>query len=487
MQVGDVTLRPYQEKAVEKFRRLQGALLSFDTRGGKSMVGLALSERLYDEGECGPTLIISDATSPWTRDIDKIGMDMRRLHMVDRPRRIRFANDIKNIDQKGNHFYQIHWAGLHPMRDELRKVKWLNTINDEAHKGKNRDSLRTKALKLVTKNCPYKLGLTADPSDNAPEDIWSLLNWLYPKRFSSFWRFVDEYIEVETNYGPRGAYKVFKGPKNVEKFQEMLSEFYISMTLEEIDPGQIPDSYEDRFVELSTDQRKAYEDMVELQMSELQDDLLIADFPMIQSMRLMQFAQAMGRMETHKVWRKKREWDNKERRYVVRKYLDNAIKVRQIEPSSKLDDLMYLLVNDETPTIVFTQFTDIVDMACERMRKLGIPHVKCTGSDNVEVARETFQEAKGGVRVIIGTTSKIAESIELDRADREIFLDAPRSPRLRHQAVGRGKAVGKRRQIKIIDIKARDTIDATRLDVIRTRAEWIDALLGRMNGRQLEE
>ena len=478
MQVGDITLRDYQVKAVERFRELTGCLVAFDTRVGKTMTSLALGQQLYDTGDVGPTLIVTDAVSPWTRDFDKIGLDSNRLFLVDRPRRAAFTKAIEQMPRANCNFYQIHWAGLAPMAKELASVKWLNIISDEAHKGKNRQAQRTKALKKL--RTTYKAGLTADPGDNAPDDIWSLLNWLYPKRYSSYWRFVEEYMEIEEHYGRSGKYRVCTGVKNVEKFQAEIAQFYISLTLEEVDPGQIPNKYEERLVDMSAAQRRVYEEMVELQVANLGDDLLIAEFPMIAAMRLQQFAQAMGRMETHKEWRTRQKYDPAKKKKVPVKELVDVYTVRQIEPSTKLDDLIQCLhepKNYGVPTIIFTQFRDMVSLACERMDKAGLSYVKVVGSDNVEEAEKRFQD--GEVDIIIGTTPKISESIELDRADLEIFLDVPPNPRVRSQAEGRPKAVGKRRQIRVIDIKTRNSIDQGKLDKTLTKGQWIDELLGR--------
>lgn len=479
MQVGNVTLREYQEKAVEKFHRMRACLIAFDKRGGKTMTALALAQKLIDYGEVGPVLIVSDKTSQWERDFRKIGLDRSRLHLVDTPRRVRFTKAVQNINPYGCDFYQIHWAGLNPMKEELSKVKWVCVITDELHAAKNRKSLRTLALKKISRRTPFKIGLTADPSDNAPQDVWSLLNWLYPKLFSSFWRFIDEHVVCEEHWGRRGKYKVFLGPKNVEKFQEMLSEFYISLTLEEIDPGQRPIEYSVRYVEMGPAQRKAYEDLVEIQIAQLADSLLIAELPMIVNMRLQQIAQSMIISEDYPVMRTRTRKENG--KIVKYKEEDTATKVTQVEPSPKLDELMEVLQNDYTPCIVFTESRDMVKLGSDRMRRLGIPHVSVVGGDNVEEAEKRFQD--GEVRVIIGTTSMIAESIELDRADQYIFLDSPWSPRVRSQAEGRGKAVGKRRKIRCIDIKTRGTVDEERLDKVRTKEEWIDILLGRTNGR----
>lgn len=483
MQVGEVTLWEHQVRAVEKFQEMSSCLIAYDKRGGKTMTALALVERLFEEGETGPVLIVSDKTSQWERDFSKIGIKPDRLHLVDRPRRVKFTQAIRAIGRFGNRdYYQIHWAGLAPMVEDLRKVNWLCIVGDELHAAKNRKSARTKALKKLKSR--FKIGLTADPGDNLPQDIWSLLNWLYPRRYSSFWRWIRDRVECEEEWGRNGKYIKFGAPINVEEFQKELSEFYISLTLEEIDPGQIPIEYSERVVDMSPEQARAYHELVELQMARLDEELLVAGFPMVLAMRFQQLAQAMGKVEEHMEWKIKTRWKvsfdangKKTRKKEKYRVQEPVTTVRQIWPCPKADELLKLLGEDDTPAIVFTQFRDVVGMVSELLTGEGISHVTVLGGDNVEEAERRFQE--GEVRVIVGTTGMISESIELHRADLEVFLDSPWSPRVRGQAEGRAKAIGKRRQIRCVDIKTRDTVDYVRIDRVREKQEWQDLMLGR--------
>jgi SNF2 family DNA or RNA helicase len=475
MHVGNVELRPYQARDVERFLQTSGCLVAYDKRGGKSITALALAYNLMDRGVTGPILIISDKTSPWIRDLRKIGTDLRNLHLVDRPKCGKWRDLVRNPCD-GN-VYQIHWAGLARNLDVLQPINWAVIIADEAHAAKNRNSQRTKALKRLRTR--FKIGLTADPDDNVPQDIWSLLNWIRPKQYTSYWKWIRKHIEVEELEGRNGAYFSYGAPINVDEFRREISEFFVSMTLEEIDPGQIPVKFEERAVTMTPEQEKSYREMVDWQMMMMGDDLIITEYPMVAAMRLQQLAQAYGIAEVRQVWRTYRELDENTGKMVkVRKKVDTTT-IHQVEPSPKLDALMQIIsdIPKYGPTIIFSQYPGMVKLAMKRMDDAGIKYSYVLNNEEVNESERRFQE--GEVDIIIGTTGHISESIELDRADTEVFIDCPWNPRVRGQAIGRGKAVGKRRPLTVIDIRTRSTVDYARLDRVRTKQEWKDEFLGR--------
>jgi SNF2 family DNA or RNA helicase len=255
------------------------------------------------------------------------------------------------------------------------------------------------------------------------------------------------------------------------------------MPLEEIDPGQLPHIYEEHHVDMTTGQQQAYDQMLEWQIMSLgdgDDDIVVGEWGMVAAMRLQQLAQAMGRIERREVHRWVIEDDpDTGQRIRVNKTI-TTVRVGQIEPSPKLDDMISTLLDTERqcgPTIIFTQFADMVGLACRRMDRAGLKYVSVQQNSEINRAEIAFQT--GEVDIIIGTVGLISESIDLARATTEIFIDCPWNPRVRGQAEDRAREYGKRTAVRIIDIRTRDSVDFARLDRVRTKQEWKDALLGR--------
>lgn len=86
----------------------------------------------------------------------------------------------------------LHWDVLRIIGDALRHQYWFHIIADEVHRAKNRKAQQTRALKSL--RAAFKTGLSGTPATNKPYDLWSVLDWLYPKPFGrSFWQFYERY------------------------------------------------------------------------------------------------------------------------------------------------------------------------------------------------------------------------------------------------------------------------------------------------------
>lgn len=79
------------------------------------------------------------------------------------------------------------------LADRLLKLKPEGIIVDEAHRIKGRRTANALAV-FKFRKVPYKLALTGTPAPNKPWDIWSILHFLYPTVFQSYWNFIDEYF-----------------------------------------------------------------------------------------------------------------------------------------------------------------------------------------------------------------------------------------------------------------------------------------------------
>jgi len=77
-------------------------------------------------------------------------------------------------------------------------LKWKPeaVVVDEAHRMKDRKSLTAIRLHRFL-SVPVRIALTGTPATNRPWDVWSILNWLFPKEYTSYWKFINEYFEEE--------------------------------------------------------------------------------------------------------------------------------------------------------------------------------------------------------------------------------------------------------------------------------------------------
>ena len=336
---------------------------------------------------------------------------------------------------------------------ELTQMSWLHIIVDECHRMKNRKAQQTRALKNI-KNVEYKTALSGTPVINAPYEFWSVLNWIKPSAFKSYWKFYQQYTDFEID--PRGFHKV-KGPKEAESLLEAIDPFYVRRLKVDV-LKDLPEKYYTEIeVELTTVQKRAYKTMQDHMISWIgkqEEETLAAPVVIAQLTRLMQFAVAYGELEGEKL--------------VL------------TEPSAKLDVLLDLLEdNPKEQFVVFTRFKGFVDLASKKFSSLGISHVALTGDtpqeDRGRIVDE-FQE--GRHRVFIGTIAAGGVGITLTNASTVVFIDRDWSPALNSQAEDRLHRIGQKNAVQVIDIIAKDTIDRGRHQKLELKLSWIKQLLG---------
>ncbi len=320
------------------------------------------------------------------------------------------------------------------------------------HALQNRKSKQSVALKLL-KTC-FKTGLSGTPAFDKPDDLWSILNWLYPDFWSSYWRYYNRHILYVENSG----YRVIVGVSHAKELQEQMSGFYVRRRKEEV-LKELPDKYYSTIeVDLHPRQMRVYEQMRKDMIAwvgEHEDEPVDAPVIIAQLTRLQQFASAYG------------EIDQETNRMVLS------------EPSAKLTAVMDLIESTDEPVVIFSQFAQVIRLLQKRLEKASISHGIFIGDTSPEKRSriiEDFQNQK--IQVFAGTISAGGIGITLTASSTVVFTDRSWSASLNRQAADRLHRVGQKNAVHVIDIIARDTIDAKRIEHINLKWSWIRELLG---------
>jgi SNF2 family DNA or RNA helicase len=418
------------------------------------------------------TLIICQkgGLSVWYRHLRSFGVPSERILVIDPKNRGPFERELAkgawNYD-----YYVVHWDVLAKLEDINRgpvskpHIRWQHVIADEAQLAKNLKSARTRELKKI--KVQVKTALSGTPADDKAQDIFSILQWLYPRKYTSYWRFVEEYMVVEESWS---GYRVIKGPRldKMPKLHEEIAPFYIRRTLSDVRKSMPPKSYSIIEVDLSPKQRKMYDEMLNWQVAKLgdsEDSELLAPYAISVHQRLQQMA--LGTVFL--------DWS------LVEKGKADGPSVRIGTPSPKLDAVLELVeTNQDESFVVFTQFIGMADLVEEECKKKGIPVSKITANVTNQTQRDAavadFQSGKS--RIFVGTIGAAGTSITLNRAHTAIFMDRHWNPSKNAQAEDRIYRIDNDdTPVQIIDLVARDTIDEYRLTKIGDKAIWLRQLL----------
>ena len=437
----------FQVEAVDKLRDLESRLVADVMGTGKTWIAIGLDMLCRRPGD--KTLVVaplSTLKSTWEHHYKML--TNLKVKVVDPKKRYMFfRGDAVDV-------YICHWESLRLLMKEppddpfILQYKWRHIIADEVHRARNRNTKQTKSLKEIPTD--YRTGLTGTPIVNRPDNLWSILNWLYPKNFSSYWRFFHTFIEAErTPAGNRWFWKP-TGTKNEELLRTMMEPFYIRRTKREV-LKDLPEKYFTKVkVELYPVQRKAYNQMRNLMIAWLiNEEVLVAPVVIAQLTRLRQLAVA---------------------------YHNGT---RLSFPSAKIDTLMELIEdNPEESIVVFSQFKQAIRLIEMILKDKDIKYGKITGDVPYRFRAKAIREfQEGKTRIFLGTIGAGSEGITLTKASTVIFLDRDWTPAANEQAEDRLHRIGQKNAVQVIDIVADDTIDKYREEQLILKKEWIQNIL----------
>lgn len=454
----------FQAEAVEFFLDKKSVFLGDDMGLGKTLQAVTLDLRRREKN---PTLVDKPKTlvvtylgifSGWADTFQR--QSELRVATINPKKRNEFMFKLFNDEAD---VYIVHWQVLR-LLPELQEINWFHIIADECHALQNRKAKQSVALKTL--KTWYKTGLSGTPAYDKPDDLWSVLNWLYPKHWSSFWRYFNEHVLfVEYN-----GYRTVIGVNNEEKLQREMAGFYLRRRKEKV-LEDLPDKYySERIVDLHPQQRRAYEQMKKDMLAwvgEHENEPVAAPVIIAQLTRLQQFSDAYGELElVPKIDRTTGE------EYV-------QTRMRLAEPSTKLDEVMAIISSTGEQVVVFSQFSQVIELLRTRLQKAGITNGIFIGATSPEERARIIEEFQAGrLRVFAGTIAAGGIGITLTAASTVVFIDRSWSASLNIQAEDRCHRIGQQNAVHIVDIISKDTIDAKRIQRINLQWSWIRRLIG---------
>jgi SNF2 family DNA or RNA helicase len=309
-----------------------------------------------------------------------------------------------------------------------------------------------------------------------------VLNWLYPYKYTSYWKFAKTYVESEKLETADGhSYTKIMGVNRaaLPQLKAEMAPFYVRKLKSEV-LSDLPDKLDPvvRYVDLTPAQRKSYNEMrgqmltwIKETRTQQPNTPLAAPIALSQLQRLQQFAMAHASVEYKKVWDPKANQGKGD--WVVKPF------VTLIEPSSKLDAVMEILDDTDEPIVVFSQSRQIIELLGRRLSKANISHALFTGGTSAAERGDIIRRFQSGdYRVFAGTIRAGGEGITLHRSSTVVFIDRAWSPAKNRQAEDRLHRIGQKNPVQVIDIVARNTIDTKRNQDIQRKWEWLEMILG---------
>lgn len=433
-------LRGYQSEGALWMRdlalRKAGGLLADEMGLGKTIQTLAMVASLP-----GPHLVVcpSPLVWNWAREARRFCPDLRVLV-------IQGAARESQIARIGDHDLAItSYALLRRDIGHYKGIRFSTAILDEAQHIKNPDSQNAAAALLLQAEARFIL--TGTPLENSLRDLWSLFEFLLPGYLGPKRDFKERYED---------PLQAGEAPQVWNRLLRRVRPWMLRRTKSEV-AADLPEHLEQTLeIDLTPDQKAAY------------TELQIAARAGLDDLKGKSSAAARMRVLTALLRLRQACCD-------VR-----LLGAESGAPSGKLDALLEILreaVDGGHRTLVFSQFTSMLDLIAPALDEAGIAWCRLDGSTRDRQAVVDSFQAPGGPAVFLISLKAGGAGLNLTAADTVVHFDPWWNPAVEAQATARAHRIGQQRAVTSIKLVARDTVEQRVLEMQAKKRALLGGLL----------
>jgi len=442
-------LRPYQETGfqflADRSAHGVGAILADDMGLGKTLQVLALleawSRRLRAAGKRFRALVVCPASvvAVWLEQAERFCPYLRcRAALGDADSR------QTAVAQADTDVLMTHYALLRQDAVALAAEPWDMVVLDEAQNIKNPDAQVTRVAKALP--AAHTLALTGTPLENRLLDLWSVLDFLNPGLLGDADSFLGRY----------------GSPTALKDLSARIAPLLLRRTKDTVAPELPPRSEEVLRVEMTPGQREVY------------------------GRELLRAREELARRGPFAV-------------------LAALTRLRQIccDPallpsggveagSAKVETLVEMLTElaeEGHFSLVFSQFTSMLERLRLALEHAGLPYRMITGDTSIprraELVRE-FGEATAP-EVFLLSLRAAGTGLTLTRADYVFIFDPWWNPAVERQAIDRTHRLGQEKPVFAYRLVAADSVEEKVLALQAEKAELFAAVMGDAEQRALVE
>ena len=436
---------------------------------GKSFMLINNAAMLYDKGRIDALLIVAPkgvyrnwykseipkhmpdhvkyqmaCWNPNPKKAEKVEMELM-MNAVD-DLRILIMNIEAFSTDKGQQFAKVF----------LRITKAMMAV-DESTTIKNHTAKRTKNIIKVGKDAQYKRIVTGSPVTKSPLDLYSQCEFLDGDclGFNSFYTFQARYgILVERKMATH-TFKQIVGYRHLDELKTKLDDFSFRVTKEEC--LDLPDKiYLRRDVELSDEQKKAYDQMKLMALSVLDEGVVSTNNALTQLMRLHQITCG----------------------YVK---LDDGQEIDL--PNNRVDELMSLLAEASGKVIIWANYRkNIQDIKLAIQKEYGMESVATyfgdTRAEDRQEIVDKFSDPSSNLRFFVGNPTTGGYGLTLVSAHTVIYYSNSFDLEKRLQSEDRAHRIGQTEKVTYIDLITPKTVDEHIVKALRNKINIAGQVLG---------
>ena len=446
-------MRNYQVKGFQWLKTLEqyrfGGILADDMGLGKTLQMISVLLSAKEAGKTGTSLIISPASLVynWGQEFEKFAPKMKvRLVTGSQKERAKIISEYQD--------YDVLITSYDLLKRDIAEYEDINfefQVLDEAQYIKNHSTAAAKAVKVIKST--HRFAMTGTPIENRLSELWSIFDYLMPGFLYSYEVFRRE---LET---PIVKYKDEEASNRLRK---MVAPFILRRLKGDV-LKDLPDKIEEiRYAKLESEQQKLYDAQV-MHMKEMLESQETEDF---QKSKLQILAE--------------------------------LTKIRQIccDPELLFDkysgssakrqacvELIQSAIEGEHKILVFSQFTSMLELLEQDLKKEKIAYYKITGSTSKEKRVELVNEFnKDATPVFLISLKAGGTGLNLTGADVVIHYDPWWNQAAQNQATDRAHRIGQTKLVSVYKLIVKDSIEEKIVKMQESKKDLADTILSGETG-----
>lgn len=426
------SLRNYQIDGIKWLDRLRNmhlnGILADDMGLGKTLQAITLLTQYKIEHPKQPSIVVCPTSLiyNWKEEISKFNPNLKALAVDGNPnQRKKLLNEIKKYD-----VIITSYTLLQKDIDFYKKVTFGYAILDEAQHIKNRTTRNAQSVKMV--DAAHRLILTGTPIENSLDELWSLFDFLMPGLLSTYDRFVEKYIRYPSSQQPG---------KNLDNLRKKVAPFILRRMKKDVLSDLPPVSEIVYHCHLSDIQQELYRSYAASAREELSQLVKKEGFERVQ-IHVLATLTRLKQICCHPAIFAK----------------DQA----EIGDSSKYDmllELLQTLMEGGHKTVIFSQYTRMLNIMREDLQKQGIKFEYLDGSskNRLNIVKK-FNEDKN-IPIFLVSLKAGGSGLNLVGADTVIHYDMWWNPAVENQATDRVHRMGQKRSVSSYKLITLNTIE----------------------------
>jgi SNF2 family DNA or RNA helicase len=383
-------------------------LLAHQPGVGKTLVAIRYAEHV---GARRIAIITPNAAKDqWADEIMRWSDDSMPARIVDGTVRAQIRIIKREQHRKLFPSWTIgHWESLVHAREGWLDTPWDMVILDEAQHISNRQAQRTDTAHAMALRSKYRLALSGHPFTNSTHELFSILKFLYPKLYTSFWRWA--HLQIQIDEGAFGGLDLSE-PRRPSLLKWEIAPFVLRRTKKQVWPNLPAITRVRRMAVLSSSGRREYDKLrkqffVELKAHKGEKNILAIPSVLARITRLRQYL------------------------------IDPGI-LGAKEPSVKYPIIHELIQDmDGKPPVIFTMYRRAAMRLQTYLRKRGVRVKVLAGGMKRKTKSLKRQFLNGHLDAIIILISVGGTALNFGKYGYVIHLDLPWNPRDYEQTEGR--------------------------------------------------